>query len=97
MANLTRLPGPNADFWDWQLHAACRGTDSEVFFHPERERGEARERREVAAKAICAACPVRQECLDHSLAVREPYGVWGGLTEHERAALLKRNKLSAAC
>ena len=97
MANLTRLPGPNADFWDWQLEAACRGTDSEVFFHPERERGEARERREVAAKAICAACPVRQQCLEHSLAVREPYGVWGGLTEHERVALLRRNKMSAAC
>ncbi len=79
MANLTRLPGPNADLWDWQLEAACRGIDSEVFFHPERERGEARERREQAAKQICAACPVRQECLEHSLAVKEPYGVWGGL------------------
>ena len=97
MANLTRLPGPNADLWDWQLEAACRGIDSEVFFHPERERGEARERREQAAKQICAACPVRQECLEHSLAVIEPYGVWGGLAEHERAALLKRQKLSAVC
>ena len=40
MANLTRLPGPNADLWDWQLEAACRGIDSDVFFHPDRERGD---------------------------------------------------------
>jgi WhiB family redox-sensing transcriptional regulator len=33
MADVTRLPGPNADFWDWQLHAACRGEDSDLFFH----------------------------------------------------------------
>lgn len=30
------------------------------------------------AKAICAKCPVRGECLDHALAVGEPWGVWGG-------------------
>lgn len=87
MANLARLPGPNADFWDWQLQAACRGMDADVFFHPDRERGEAREERELRARAICAACPVVRECLDHALAVREPYGIWGGLTEHERLVL----------
>lgn len=97
MANLTRLPGPNADLWDWQLEAACRGMDSGLFFHPDRERGEARARREEQAKAICAACPVRQACLDHALAVREPYGVWGGLTEHERAELLRQRRLSNIC
>ena len=97
MANLTRLPGPNADLWDWQLEAACRGVDSDVFFHPDRERGEARERREAQAKKICAGCPVRQACLDHALKVREPYGVWGGLSEHERAVLLQRRKLSEVC
>ncbi len=88
MANLKRLPGPNADLWDWQLHAACRGLDSEFFFHPDRERGEARAARERNAKQVCAACPVRTQCLEHALAVREPYGVWGGLAEDERAALL---------
>src|SRR3954452_750892 len=25
MADVRRLPGPNADLWDWQLHGACRG------------------------------------------------------------------------
>ena len=49
MAELSRLPGRNADFWDWQLQAACRGKDPNIFFHPEGERGAARERRIAAA------------------------------------------------
>ena len=27
-----------------------------------------------------------RECREHALAVREPYGVWGGLTEDDREA-----------
>jgi WhiB family redox-sensing transcriptional regulator len=33
---------------------------------------------------VCGACPVKVQCAQHALAVREPYGVWGGLTEDER-------------
>src|SRR5690606_42121029 len=83
MADFSRLPGPNADLWDWQLLAACRGVDSSLFFHPEGERGAARSARENSAKEVCMRCPVRAECAAHALAVREPYGVWGGLTEDE--------------
>jgi WhiB family transcriptional regulator, redox-sensing transcriptional regulator len=90
MADFSRLPGPNADLWDWQLLAACRGVDSSLFFHPEGERGAARSAREVAAKEVCMRCPVRAECAAHALSVREPYGVWGGLTEDEREELLGR-------
>ena len=43
MADISRLPGPNADIWDWQLRGACRGEDPDTFFHPEGERGPARE------------------------------------------------------
>jgi len=88
MADLTRLPGPNADFWDWQMDAACRGLDSAVFYHPEGERGQARENRIEKAKAICATCPVVNQCRDHSIKVREPYGVWGGLSEEERFSVI---------
>ena len=52
MADISRLPGPNADRWDWQMQGACRGEDPNLFFHPEGGRGSAREAREVAAKAI---------------------------------------------
>lgn len=92
MADVSRLPGPNADVWDWQLLGSCRGEDPAVFFHPEGERGPARAAREAAAKAICASCPVRIQCAEHSLAVREPYGVWGGLSEDDREAIYRGNR-----
>lgn len=88
MADVSRLPGPNADFWDWQLYGACRGKDSALFFHPDGERGAARASREASAKAVCEACPVIAQCREHALRVREPYGVWGGMTEDEREAAL---------
>ena len=88
MADIRRLPGPIADLWDWQLRGSCRGEDSALFFHPEGERGSSREARDAAAKGVCANCPVAMECLQYALATREPYGVWGGLSETERAEIL---------
>ena len=73
--------------WEWQLHGACRGTDSAVFFAPTGESRRNRRKREIAAKTVCMSCPVRTACLRHALAIREPYGVWGGLSETERRAL----------
>ncbi|WP_043500215.1 WhiB family transcriptional regulator [Georgenia sp. SUBG003] len=90
MAELSRLPGPVMDLWEWQYEGACREADPNLFFHPEGERGGTRRRRDEAAKAICATCPVIEQCREHSLAVREPYGVWGGLSEDERQAILAR-------
>jgi len=87
MAEISRLPGPNADLWDWQLQGTCRDEDPELFFHPEGERGPSRRNRERAAKAVCARCPVVRDCARHALAVREPYGVWGALSEDEREAI----------
>ena len=84
-----RLPPPISEIWDWQLRGACRGHDGGVFFHPDHERGSARASREKA-KQICRTCPVLQQCRRHALAVREPYGVWGGLSTSERDALLDR-------
>ncbi|MDP1878986.1 MAG: WhiB family transcriptional regulator [Actinomycetota bacterium] len=92
MADVSRLPGPNADLWDWQMDGACRGEDPSLFFHPEGERGPARDSREAAAKAVCATCPVLAECAAHALAVREPYGVWGGMSEDDREAFYRRNR-----
>lgn len=88
MADTRRLPGPNADLWDWQLDAACRGMPSAFFFHPEGERGPARARREAKAKAICSDCPAVAACRAHALEVHEPYGIWGGLSESERQQIL---------
>lgn len=85
VASLSRLPKPLLDEYEWQNHGTCRQIDPETFFSPEAERGPRRRSREAAAKAVCAVCPVLDECLEHALAVREPYGVWGGLNPSERA------------
>ena len=88
MTDVSRLPGPQIDRWDWQQLGACNGADAEQFFHPEGERGPSRVNREAAAKAVCATCPVIAACRQHALAAREPYGVWGGLSEHEREDII---------
>lgn len=83
-----RLPPTPAGGWDWRVHAACRSVDPSTFYQSDNERGPARTRRESDAKAVCAACPVIQECLRWALAAREVHGIWGGLTGEERHALL---------
>ena len=75
----------------WQARAACRGPQAEVFFPPSRlERKEERLVRERHAKTICRTCPVRPDCLQYALRIREPHGIWGGLNEAERKQLLER-------
>ncbi|HET9689603.1 MAG TPA: WhiB family transcriptional regulator [Acidimicrobiales bacterium] len=72
----------------WQTKAACRGPHAAVFFPPPHfERKDDREEREARAKSICAGCPVRRPCLDYAVAIREPHGIWGGLSEAERRPL----------
>lgn len=73
----------------WRVRASCRGVDGQDFFPPSGgERRRERRQRELRAKAVCAGCPVRGECLDAALANDERYGVWGGLTDGERAVLI---------
>ena len=90
MSEVSRLPKPVVENWDWQQSGSCRELPTEMFFHPDGERGPRRRNRENAAKAVCASCPVIAACRAHALAVQEPYGIWGGLSEDDRAALLAR-------
>lgn len=94
MSELGRLPAPLAEHWDWQVYAACRGLDSQTFFHPENERGPSRRRRELNAKRVCAQCPVQRACLAWALRTREPYGVWGGMSTDEREQLIRSRSSS---
>lgn len=87
----TRRDNVTRDSGDWQARAACRGNDLAVFFSPDAERGHARNRREAQARQICLPCPVLEQCRDHALAVGEPYGVWGGMTETDRRRHTKRH------
>lgn len=83
--------------WGWQEQAACSGMTLDLFFSPDGERQRERERREQAALRVCARCPVRRNCLDQALRAPENYGVWGGMTEDQRAAeRRRRRRLTAA-
>lgn len=74
--------------WEWQTQARCRTMDPGLFFPPDQERGEARQRREEYAKQVCRQCPVTTQCASFALLAQEQYGVWGGLSETERLATL---------
>lgn len=91
-----RRPAAVSEHWEWQLSGACRGHDVDLFFHPYGEREPSRTRRERAALAVCASCPVMAVCRQYSLEAREPYGVWGGLTEADREQLLSSQGAAAA-
>jgi WhiB family redox-sensing transcriptional regulator len=76
----------------WQVRAACRGPQAVMFFPPAHfERKDEKLDRERRAKAICATCSVRRDCLDYALRIREPHGIWGGLNELERRAVLAKD------
>jgi WhiB family redox-sensing transcriptional regulator len=68
---------------DWPSLAACRNGDPDALFVQGAEQN--------VAKRICRSCPVRLECLADALDNRIEFGVWGGMTERERRALLRRH------
>ncbi|GAA2039306.1 hypothetical protein GCM10009740_35030 [Terrabacter terrae] len=72
------------DLWvdEWAKEANCAGQDPEALF----VRGKAQH----DAKAICKTCPVLAQCLAEALDSKTEFGVWGGMTERERRALLRK-------
>lgn len=66
--------------------ARCAGQPIDVFFGPEHLAG-ARAWSTAPAVSICGPCPVRGACLAYALPISNLYGVWGGSTRAERAAL----------
>ena len=80
---MTALTATVADsLQDWSARSACNNADPDDLFVT----GAAQNR----AKAVCLGCPVRTECLSDALDNRVEFGVWGGMTERERRALLRR-------
>ncbi|WP_052658976.1 WhiB family transcriptional regulator [Streptomyces sp. MNU77] len=69
----------------WGERAVCRTADPDELF----VEGAAQNR----AKALCTGCPVRTECLAYALDHRIEHGIWGGMTERDRRALLRRRPL----
>ena len=85
----TRPARDRSDEESWRDAAACRRADPELFF-PIAKSGPALTDIQ-RAKAICAACPVRQPCLAFALATGQEFGIWGGYDEDERRWLRHRD------
>ena len=85
---LRSTPGPISGkvhyiVWNenWAAEAACRGKSEQLFVQGAEQN---------RAKSMCGTCVVKAECLAEALDNRIEWGVWGGMTERERRALLRR-------
>jgi len=84
----------------WMELAACRDMDTTRFFPPSALNGRHHERGpgakvralEQVAVAVCRTCDVQIECLAYAVNNREDYGIWGGLTEHQRLRLRRTRR-----
>ncbi len=79
---------------NWRSAASCLLADPDLFF-PISPAGPS-ERQIARAKAICAGCPVRQECLEFALSHDQAYGIWGGMTPEDRQRDRRRKRRAAA-
>jgi hypothetical protein len=68
----------------WFLDALCLQVGGEEMFFPDKGQSGGE------AKGVCAECPVRAECLDYAMRTEDStvrWGVFGGLSAHERREL----------
>jgi WhiB family redox-sensing transcriptional regulator len=72
---------------NWRRRATCRGMDPEVFYPETPEQDE-------IALLVCAACPVREACLEDAMRRNETLGTVGGMTWQQRRSY--RRKWTAA-
>jgi len=73
---------------DWMTRGSCAGADPELFFPKAGEAG-------IAAKRLCAGCPVAAECLTYALLHPDLIGVWGRTTFHDRRMLHQQIRTTA--
>ncbi len=78
---------------NWRSAGACLTADPDQFF-PIYPAGQA-EGQVASAKAICAGCEVRRECLEFALAHAPVYGIWGGTTPEDRQRDRRRKRRAA--
>ena len=83
MGNHSDLMSRTSWVEDWAQRGACGSSDPDALF----VQGAAQQ----TAKVVCQRCPVIAECLADALDNRTEFGVWGGMTERERRAMLKRH------
>lgn len=71
---------------EWSQFAACAKAPVPNMFPHDGDT-----RATTYAKSVCAACPVRLECLTEALDSGETHGVWGGLSPEERLSVRRNN------
>ena len=87
------MPTDSGHAGNWRAAGACLHADPELFF-PISTAGQAII--QIAqAKAVCARCPVRRQCLEFARAHEPCYGVWGGTTLEERERARRRERRTA--
>lgn len=77
------LKADSFDRGEWVTLAVCRAGDPDALF--------VRGAEQRKAAAICRRCPVQMECRADALDNKVEFGVWGGLTERQRRAVLRKN------
>jgi WhiB family transcriptional regulator, redox-sensing transcriptional regulator len=81
---------------DWQDEALCRDTGTHHWFPTERDDVlSSDDPKWLRARAWCARCPVKVECLEWALIVDVRYGMWGGTTPKERRVIRRQRKRAA--
>lgn len=68
---------------NWTERAECRSQGPSKFFRDERG-----PYTQLGWEEFCQTCPVRVDCLAHSLLNEEYWGVWGGFTPNARRRLV---------
>lgn len=77
------MPGPTVPAaGDWRGRGLCVGENPDAFFPSRNDPGS-------AARKVCAACTVKDDCLGYALDADE-FGIWGGLDQIERRNLKRR-------
>jgi WhiB family redox-sensing transcriptional regulator len=79
---------------EWVHRARCKDEDPELFF-PVGTTGPAASQID-AAKAVCAGCDVRLQCLEWALSTGQDAGVWGGTSEEERRSIRRARRRQTA-
>lgn len=95
MGNM-RPQGDYPERWSWAARAKCRGRETTLWF----EADQCDERRETPkvyrdAKRLCDMCEVKEPCLEYALEMREPCGLWGGMTTPQRRKELRKRRREA--
>jgi WhiB family redox-sensing transcriptional regulator len=82
---------PEPAIADWRHDAACQIEDPELFFPDASDKLGTH-----FAQRVCAFCPVRDPCLRWALDTGQAFGIWGGTTERDRRAIVRRREKAAA-